>query len=103
MVTILKNMTNILTAIGEIYIFRKGQNKKVWAALFLMVCPRSIPVWNAFTLIDDFSLHPELIFLFFLFFAGCISCMWWDYRSLFPFNWLHVADYKLLSNSRLFG
>jgi GDP-mannose transporter len=64
-VTILKNMTNILTAIGEIYIFRKGQNKKVWAALFLMVCPRSIPVWNAFTLIDDFSLHPELIFLFF--------------------------------------
>jgi hypothetical protein len=48
MVTILKNMTNILTAIGEIYIFRKGQNKKVWAALFLMVCPRAIPVWNAF-------------------------------------------------------
>jgi hypothetical protein len=37
MVTILKNMTNIITAIGEIYIFRKGQNKKVWAALFLMV------------------------------------------------------------------
>lgn len=39
MVTILKNMTNILTAVGEIYIFRKGQNKKVWAALCLMVCP----------------------------------------------------------------
>ncbi|TVU44325.1 hypothetical protein EJB05_03761, partial [Eragrostis curvula] len=37
MVTILKNMTNILTALGEIYIFRKGQNKKVWAALFLMI------------------------------------------------------------------
>ncbi|KAF8757373.1 hypothetical protein HU200_010889 [Digitaria exilis] len=37
MVTILKNMTNIITALGEIYIFRKGQNKKVWAALFLMV------------------------------------------------------------------
>ncbi|KAG0546867.1 hypothetical protein BDA96_01G030700 [Sorghum bicolor] len=37
MVTILKNMTNIITAIGEIYIFRKGQNKKVWAALFLMI------------------------------------------------------------------
>jgi GDP-mannose transporter len=37
MVTILKNMTNIITAIGEIYIFRKGQNKKVWAALSLMV------------------------------------------------------------------
>lgn len=39
MVTILKNMTNIITAVGEIYIFRKGQNKKVWAALFLMVGP----------------------------------------------------------------
>ncbi|RLN38702.1 GDP-mannose transporter GONST1-like [Panicum miliaceum] len=37
MVTILKNMTNIITAIGELYIFRKGQNKKVWAALFLMI------------------------------------------------------------------
>ncbi|WVZ61130.1 hypothetical protein U9M48_011050 [Paspalum notatum var. saurae] len=37
MVTILKNMTNIITAVGEIYIFRKGQNKKVWAALFLMI------------------------------------------------------------------
>ena len=39
MVTILKNMTNIITAIGELYIFRKTQNKKVWAALFLMVGP----------------------------------------------------------------
>jgi hypothetical protein len=39
MVTILKNMTNILTALGEIYVFRKGQNKQVWAALFMMVCP----------------------------------------------------------------
>jgi len=37
MVTILKNMTNIITAIGELYIFRKTQNKKVWAALFLMI------------------------------------------------------------------
>ncbi|XP_038981051.1 GDP-mannose transporter GONST2-like isoform X3 [Phoenix dactylifera] len=37
MVTILKNMTNILTAIGETYFFRKRQNEKVWAALFLMV------------------------------------------------------------------
>lgn len=37
MVTILKNMTNIITAIGEIYIFRKGQNKKVWVALSLMI------------------------------------------------------------------
>ncbi|KAI4306629.1 hypothetical protein L6164_029890 [Bauhinia variegata] len=37
MVTILKNMTNILTAIGELYIFRKRQNQKVWTAMFLMI------------------------------------------------------------------
>lgn len=37
MVTILKNMTNILTAVGELYMFRKRQNQKVWTAMFLMV------------------------------------------------------------------
>ncbi|KAL6530964.1 GDP-mannose transporter gonst2 [Orobanche hederae] len=37
MVTILKNVTNILTAIGELYIFRKRQNQQVWTAMFLMV------------------------------------------------------------------
>ncbi|XP_020244867.1 GDP-mannose transporter GONST2-like isoform X2 [Asparagus officinalis] len=37
MVTILKNLTNILTAIGEMYLFRKHQNGKVWTALFLMI------------------------------------------------------------------
>ncbi|KAJ7959788.1 GDP-mannose transporter like [Quillaja saponaria] len=37
MVTILKNVTNILTAIGELYMFRKRQNQKVWAAMFLMI------------------------------------------------------------------
>uniref|UniRef100_A0A5B7C3Y0 Putative GDP-mannose transporter GONST2 n=1 Tax=Davidia involucrata TaxID=16924 RepID=A0A5B7C3Y0_DAVIN len=37
MVTILKNVTNILTAIGEFYIFRKHQNQKVWTAMFLMI------------------------------------------------------------------
>ncbi|CAA2968613.1 GDP-mannose transporter GONST2-like [Olea europaea subsp. europaea] len=37
MVTILKNVTNILTAIGEFYIFRKRQNEKVWTAIFLMI------------------------------------------------------------------
>ncbi|XP_028771445.1 GDP-mannose transporter GONST2-like [Neltuma alba] len=37
MVTILKNVTNIITAIGELYLFRKGQNPKVWTAMFLMI------------------------------------------------------------------
>ncbi|KAK3206495.1 hypothetical protein Dsin_020541 [Dipteronia sinensis] len=37
MVTILKNVTNILTAIGELYIFRKHQNQKVWTAVLLMI------------------------------------------------------------------
>ncbi|XP_058198875.1 GDP-mannose transporter GONST2-like [Rhododendron vialii] len=37
MVTILKNMTNIITAVGEYFIFRKHQNRKVWIAMFLMI------------------------------------------------------------------
>ncbi|KAJ4971956.1 hypothetical protein NE237_005055 [Protea cynaroides] len=37
MVTILKNMTNIFTATGELYIFRKHQSQKVWTAMFLMI------------------------------------------------------------------
>nr|XP_043622960.1 GDP-mannose transporter GONST2-like [Erigeron canadensis] len=37
MVTILKNVTNILTAVGELYIFRKRQNQKVWTAMFFMI------------------------------------------------------------------
>jgi GDP-mannose transporter len=37
MVTILKNATNILTGIGEVYMFRKRQNNKVWAAMFMMI------------------------------------------------------------------
>lgn len=37
MLTILKNVTNIITALGEIYLFKKHQNSKVWAALIFMV------------------------------------------------------------------
>lgn len=37
MVTILKNMTNIITAVGEYFVFRKHQNRKVWIAMFLMI------------------------------------------------------------------
>jgi len=37
MLTILKNVTNIITALGEIYLFKKHQNNKVWAALIFMV------------------------------------------------------------------
>ncbi|XP_039115847.1 LOW QUALITY PROTEIN: GDP-mannose transporter GONST2-like [Dioscorea cayenensis subsp. rotundata] len=37
MVTILKNMTNILTAFGKSIFFKKRQNGKVWVALFLMI------------------------------------------------------------------
>ncbi|KAJ8769777.1 hypothetical protein K2173_007637 [Erythroxylum novogranatense] len=37
MVTILKNVTNILTAIGELYIFGRHQTQKVWTAMFLMI------------------------------------------------------------------
>ncbi|XP_057826401.1 GDP-mannose transporter GONST1 isoform X2 [Cryptomeria japonica] len=37
MVTILKNVTNIITAVGEVYLFKKKHNNKVWTALFLMI------------------------------------------------------------------
>lgn len=37
MVTIMKNVTNIMTAVGELYIFRKRQSQKVWVAMFMMV------------------------------------------------------------------
>lgn len=37
MVTILKNVTNIITAVGDYYLFRRHQNQKVWTAMFLMI------------------------------------------------------------------
>ena len=37
MVTILKNVTNLITAVGEVYLFNKRHNNKVWGSLFLMV------------------------------------------------------------------
>lgn len=37
MVTILKNVTNLITAVGEIYFFSKRHNSKVWLSLILMV------------------------------------------------------------------
>ncbi|KAJ8647323.1 hypothetical protein MRB53_000346 [Persea americana] len=37
MVTVLKNVTNVITALGEMYLFQKHHDSKVWAALFLMI------------------------------------------------------------------
>lgn len=37
MVTILKNVTNVITALGETYLFGKRHDTKVWTALALMV------------------------------------------------------------------
>ncbi|KAK6924252.1 Sugar phosphate transporter domain [Dillenia turbinata] len=37
MVTILKNVTNVITAVGEMYLFNKYHDNQVWAALFLMI------------------------------------------------------------------
>ncbi|KAJ0040482.1 hypothetical protein Pint_27297 [Pistacia integerrima] len=37
MVTVLKNVTNVITALGEMYLFEKHHDNRVWAALFLMV------------------------------------------------------------------
>lgn len=41
MVTILKNVTNLITACGEIYFFNKHHSSKVWGSLGLMVCLQS--------------------------------------------------------------
>ncbi|MQL83739.1 hypothetical protein Taro_016234 [Colocasia esculenta] len=37
MVTVLKNVTNVITAVGETYLFKKYHGGKVWAALLLMI------------------------------------------------------------------
>ncbi|KAM7256034.1 hypothetical protein ACFE04_011775 [Oxalis oulophora] len=37
MVTVLKNITNVITAVGEMYLFSKHHDNRVWAALFLMI------------------------------------------------------------------
>lgn len=37
MVTVLKNVTNVITALGEMYLFSKHHDNRVWAALFLMI------------------------------------------------------------------
>ncbi|XP_019415833.1 PREDICTED: GDP-mannose transporter GONST1 [Lupinus angustifolius] len=37
MVTVLKNVTNVITALGEMYLFKKHHDSKVWTALFLMI------------------------------------------------------------------
>uniref|UniRef100_A0A803KX06 Sugar phosphate transporter domain-containing protein n=1 Tax=Chenopodium quinoa TaxID=63459 RepID=A0A803KX06_CHEQI len=37
MVTVLKNVTNVMTAVGEMYLFQKHHDNRVWAALFLMI------------------------------------------------------------------
>ncbi|KAJ8769161.1 hypothetical protein K2173_000936 [Erythroxylum novogranatense] len=37
MVTVLKNVTNVITAVGEMYLFHKHHDNKVWTALFLMI------------------------------------------------------------------
>ncbi|XP_058089764.1 GDP-mannose transporter GONST1 [Magnolia sinica] len=37
MVTVLKNVTNVITALGEMYLFKKHHDSRVWAALVLMI------------------------------------------------------------------
>ncbi|RVW86889.1 GDP-mannose transporter GONST1 [Vitis vinifera] len=42
MVTVLKNVTNVITAVGEMYLFNKHHDNRVWAALFLMLTLRRV-------------------------------------------------------------
>lgn len=46
MVTVLKNVTNVITAVGEMYLFNKTHDNRVWAALFLMVCLSALKVFQ---------------------------------------------------------
>jgi hypothetical protein len=46
MVTILKNVTNVITALGETYLFDKHHDTKVWTALMLMVNTNFHLIWN---------------------------------------------------------
>eukprot|EP00850_Spirogloea_muscicola_P014477 SM000104S09347 [mRNA] locus=s104:256169:264320:+ [translate_table: standard] len=52
MVTILKNTTNIMTAVGEMYLFNKRHSTQVWLSLSLMI------VSALFGGITDLSFHP---------------------------------------------
>ncbi|CAL9130785.1 unnamed protein product [Musa textilis] len=49
MVTVLKNVTNVITALGETYLFMKHHDKKVWTALFLMVHSCHVYKFSTFT------------------------------------------------------
>ncbi|PNY05705.1 GDP-mannose transporter gonst1-like protein [Trifolium pratense] len=44
MVTVLKNVTNVITAVGEMYLFKKQHEGRVWGALFLMTV--TVDVWE---------------------------------------------------------
>ncbi|KAI9079457.1 hypothetical protein K1719_038539 [Acacia pycnantha] len=37
MVMILKNVTNVITTLGEMYVLRKHHDDRVWTAMFLMI------------------------------------------------------------------
>ena len=52
MVTILKNITNLLTAVGEMYLFKKRHSRRVWGSLLLMIVSA---VCGGFT---DLAFHP---------------------------------------------
>ncbi|XLS52164.1 hypothetical protein HN51_012841, partial [Arachis hypogaea] len=42
MVTILKNVTIVMTALGETYLFKKHHDSRVWTALSLMLTLRRV-------------------------------------------------------------
>ncbi|KAF5946970.1 hypothetical protein HYC85_017198 [Camellia sinensis] len=72
MVTVLKNVTNVITAVGEMYLFNKHHDNRVWVALFLMnYC------WDKdyfFKTIWDFK-QPQSIFYSPCWFVACIYGM----------------------------
>ncbi|PPD72061.1 hypothetical protein GOBAR_DD31041 [Gossypium barbadense] len=62
MVTVLKNVTNVITAVGEMYLFKKHHDSRVWAALFLMSTYQVVSIRNQIVSavsggITDLSFH----------------------------------------------
>lgn len=103
MVTVLKNVTNVITALGEMYLFKKHHDSRVWTALFLMVwwrarhmnlmVPVFLAVWH--TNFDQLSLllcasSYNFLFFFSHFYAVVLcSCLyiislWWLIHYLDP-------------------
>lgn len=105
MVTVLKNVTNVITAVGEMYLFKKQHEGRVWAALFLMVCLRA---WDMKLVSSGFCHLHLLKHCFRCQYAAYISCQRSSPRGkyficliiakMFLYYWMTLAGPYFLGN-----